>query len=107
MKRRTKLGLALVTTGLGVIALSSCTTSFCSGIDVGRMKYAFEPGVVRIVKSENSSDELTFYGETNDYVIKGAKLVTANWVPSNTDEHVGNFIYQYHDYEKDEEVKED
>ncbi len=107
MKRRTKLGLALVTTGLGVIALSSCTTSFCSGIDVGRMKYAFEPGVVRIVKSENSSDELTFYGETNEYVIKGAKLVTANWVPSNTDEHVGNFIYQYHDYEKDKEVKEE
>lgn len=110
MKKRTKLGLALVTTGLGVIALSSCTTSFCSGIDVGRMKYAFEPGVVRIVKSENSSDELTFYGETNTYTIFGAKLVTANWVPSNTDEHVGNFIYQYHDYAKDkksEDVKEE
>ncbi len=107
MKRRTKLGLALVTTGLGVIALSSCTTSFCSGTDVSRMKYAFEPGVVRIVKSENTSDELVFYGETNDYVIKGAKLVTANWVPSNTDEHIGNFVYQYHDYEKGEDVKEE
>ena len=92
MKRRLKLGLALVATGFGVAALSSCTASFCSAYDVSRMKYAFEPGIVRIEKSENASDEIVFHGETNDYTIKGAKLVKAERVPSGNELHVGNFI---------------
>ena len=93
MKRRTKLGLALVATGFGVAALSSCTASFCSGIDVSRMKYAFEPGIIRIEKSDVSTDKIVFHGQTNDYTIEGAKLVTAEWVPAGNDMHVGNFVF--------------
>ena len=93
MKRRTKLGLALVATGFGVAALSSCTASFCSGIDVSRMKYAFEPGIIRIEKSDVSTDKIVFHGQTNDYTIEGAKLVTAQWVPAGNDMHVGNFVF--------------
>ena len=106
MKRRLKLGLALVATGFGVAALSSCTASFCSAYDVSRMKYAFEPGIVRIEESENASDEIVLHGETtnNTYTIKGAKLVTAEWVPSGNDLHVGNFIYHNDNPEKKEEL---
>jgi len=105
MKRRTKLGLTLVAAGFGVAALSSCTASFCSGFDVARMKYAFDPGIIRIVASENTSDEIVFYGETNTYTIKGAKLVSAGWVPSGSDMHVGNYVFEYDDpsAEKEEE----
>lgn len=103
MKRRTKLGLALVATGFGVAALSSCTASFCSAIDISRMKYAFEPGIVRIEEG-TSNDEIVFHGETNDYTIKGAKLVTAEWVPSGNDLHVGNFVYHNDDPDKKKEL---
>ena len=103
MKRRTKLGLALATSGLGIVVLSSCTTSFCSGIDTSRMKYAFEPGIMRIEEA-GVNDAIVFHGETNDYTIKGAKLVTAQWVPEANDLHVGNFVYHHEDPEKKKEL---
>ncbi|MBQ6920983.1 MAG: membrane protein insertase YidC [Bacilli bacterium] len=107
MKRRTKLGLALVATGFGVAALSSCTASFCSAIDISRMKYAFEPGIIRIVKSANASDEIVFHGETNDYTIKGATLVTAEWVPSGNDTHVGNYVFNYYDPAEEKQIEKE
>ena len=93
MKRRMKIGLALAATGLGVVMVSSCTASFCSVSDLARMKYAFEPGITRIEKSEDASDFLLFKSETNTYKITGAKLVLAQWVPSGDDPHIGNFIF--------------
>ena len=92
MKRRTKLGFAVAITAFGVIALSSCTQSFCSQVDVARMKYAFEPGITRIETTTSETDTLTFRGESNTYVLKYAKLQTATWV-YDTDTNVGDFVF--------------
>ena len=91
MKRRTKLGLALATVGFGAIALSGCTASFCSTIDVARMKYAFEPGITRL---EQGTDTFEFVGQTNTYKITGVKLAVAEWVKDADNDHVGKFIFQ-------------
>ncbi len=92
MKRRTKLGFAVAITAFGVIALSSCTQSFCSQVDVARMKYAFEPGITRIETTTSETDTLTFHGESNTYVLKYAKLQTATWV-YDSDTNVGDFVF--------------
>ena len=90
MKRRTKLGLALAAIGFGTIALSSCTASFCSTYDLGRMKYAFEPGITRL---ETGTDTWVFVGETNSYTITDVKLSVAEWVPDADNPHIGKFIF--------------
>ena len=94
MKRRTKIGLVLAAAGFGAIALSGCTASFCSTIDIARMKYAFEPGITRIEKSDVVTDYIEFKGENYNYKITGAKLVVAEWVPDGDIYHVGKFIFQ-------------
>lgn len=93
MKRRTKIGLALAAAGLGVVMVSSCTASFCSVSDIARMKYAFEPGITRIEKSDVATDYIEFKSDTNTYKITGAKLVLADWILSGDDPHVGKFIF--------------
>ena len=55
MKRRTKLGLFGGALLLGTIALSSCTSSFCSTKDKAHMMYAFDFGVTAFY-SENNAD---------------------------------------------------
>ena len=47
MKKRTKLALGGIAALAGVLILSSCTKSFCSNVDQGRMMYAFDSGVTR------------------------------------------------------------
>ena len=94
MKRRTKLGLSLAVMGLGAIALSSCTASFCSTTDLTRMKYAFEPGITRLVEGEDS-DKLEFKGDSYTYTITGVKFEVAKWVlTKDEDPHIGNFFYE-------------
>ena len=55
MKRRTKLGLFGGVLLLGTIALSSCTSSFCSTKDKAHMMFAFDFGVTAFY-SENNTD---------------------------------------------------
>ena len=90
MKRRTKIGLALATTGFGVLALSSCTASFCSVTDVARMKYAFEPGITRL---EAGSDTLVFHGENHTYTISNVSLAVATWVAPVDESVYGKFVF--------------
>ena len=55
MKRRTKLGLFGGALLLGTVALSSCTSSFCSTKDKAHMMFAFDFGVTAFY-SENNTD---------------------------------------------------
>jgi len=79
MKKRTKLalvgGLAAIA---GAILLSSCTQSFCSNNDQGRMLYAFDPGVTRYVAGGTE----TFTSDSVDgktYTISGFSYEYAIW----------------------------
>ena len=92
MKRRTKIGLSLAAVAFGTVALSSCTQSFCSQVDLARMKFAFEPGITRIQRSTSENDIIEFKSDNYTYTIKGAVLQVAAW-DYDTDPHVGNFIY--------------
>ena len=94
MKRRTKIGLAIATAGFGAIALSGCTASFCSNVDLTRMKYAFEPGITRLAKGEET-DQIIFKGANYNYTITGAKLEMATWQPDANDVHVGKYYFDY------------
>ena len=47
MKRRTKFGIGLASLGLGVLALTACTSSFCSTFDKAHMLAAYDNGVCR------------------------------------------------------------
>ena len=76
----------------GAVALSSCTQSFCSQVDLARMKYAFEPGITRIKRTENSTDVIEFSTGTYKYTIEGAVLEAATW-DYESDPHVGNFVF--------------
>ena len=74
MKKGTKIGLSIAATLLGVVALSSCTQSFCSKIDQARMMYAFEPGITRY--ENNGTDTLEVAGS---YKIENVKITVADW----------------------------
>ena len=91
MKRRTKIGLSLTAVVFGAVALSSCTQSFCSQVDLARMKYAFEPGISRF---ESGSNTYSFKGESGKtYTITNAQLTYATWDYEEGNPHVGNFIF--------------
>ena len=73
MKRRTKLGLLGGAILLGTVALSSCTSSFCSTKDKAHMMFAFDFGVTEFYanqNAENTREVLTVNGDTysNIYV---------------------------------------
>ena len=102
MKRRTKIGLALATAGFGAIALSSCTASFCSVVDIARMRYAFEPGITRLAEG---TEEYTFTDGTHQYRITGVKLEMATWQPDGNDVHVGKYYFDYGVEGKQKELK--
>ena len=55
MKRKTKIGLGIVTLGLGVVALSSCTASFCSTVDRAHIIAAYDNGVCRFYDATDST----------------------------------------------------
>ena len=54
MKKKTKFGIVLSTLGIGVLALSGCTASFCSTTDKAHMLAAYDDGVCEFF---NASDE--------------------------------------------------
>lgn len=95
MKRRTKLGISLAAISVGVIGLSSCTASFCSVTDLARMKYAFEPGIVRLCPDSTETTEYKFSneGSTYTYTIKGVRFQVATWEHEDNP-YIGKFVYQ-------------
>ena len=95
MKRRTKIGLSLAAVALGAVALSGCTKSFCSQIDIARMKFAFEPGISMIRASDTGSDLVFSNGEYN-YTIHNAEYIVADWEATDEeDAHKGRFVLNY------------
>ena len=78
MKKRTKFLLGGVVLASGVIALSSCTKSFCSVVDQGRMLYAFDPGVTRYEKG--GSETLTVTNDNGQtYTVTNLQITYATW----------------------------
>ena len=65
MNRRTKLGLFGGIILLGTVALSGCTSSFCSTKDKAHMMYAFDFGVTEFYSEQNedNSREVLVVGE--------------------------------------------
>ena len=55
MKRKTKLGIALASLGIGVLALSGCTSSFCSTTDKAHMLAAYDNGVCKFYNADDTS----------------------------------------------------
>ena len=92
MKRRTKIGLSIAAVGIGAVMLTSCTQSFCSQVDLARMKFAFEPGITRIKQTGDTADVLEFQSGIYSYKITGAVLEYATWDYENNP-HEGNFIF--------------
>lgn len=90
MKKGTKIGFAIAAVAFSTVLLSSCTQSFCSQLDLARIRYTFEPG---ITKFEQGADEITFTDGEFKYVIQNAQLVAADWVIKDTDPHVGSFVF--------------
>ena len=71
MKRKTKFGLALASLGIGVLALSGCTSSFCSTNDKAHMLNAYDNGVCMFYDASDTSKptegcyELSINGVSN------------------------------------------
>lgn len=57
MKKRTKISLGSAVALFAIVGLSSCTQSFCSNQDTGRVLYAMDPGITRYVAGSNSISE--------------------------------------------------
>ena len=55
MKRKTRIGLAIATLGVGVLALAGCTSSFCSTTDKAHMLAAYDNGVSRFYNADDAS----------------------------------------------------
>ena len=98
MKKGKKIGLSIAAIGLGAVALSGCTKSFCSQIDQARMKFAFEPGITRL--EGNGAESITFKNGELSYTINNCQYVVADWVATGDDDHVGNFILSYRAIDK-------
>ena len=83
MKKRTKLMLGGVALAAGVLVLSSCTQSFCSDADKGRMMYAFDPGVTRYEINGGETIVATYEDDithvTYTYTIDNVSLIYASW----------------------------
>ena len=79
MKKGTKIGFSIAAVALGTVLLSSCTQSFCSQLDIARMKFAFEPGITRFEADENATHDIIFEEEGYTYTIQNAKLNVATW----------------------------
>lgn len=93
MKRKTKIGFSIAAVAFSAVLLSSCTASFCSQLDIARMKFVFEPGVSRFEEDAGATQDIVFKDGEYTYTISHAKLEVANWVPSESDPHSGNFVF--------------
>ena len=92
MKKRTKLLIGGALLATGVVALSSCTKSFCSVVDQGRMLYAFDPGVTKY--EAGGSETLTVTSESGQtYTVTNLKITYASWSSENAG-------FQYSDNDK-------
>ena len=95
MKRRAKIGLSLAAVAFGAVALSGCTKSFCSQVDLARMKYAFEPGISVIAPKKNGATIVFDSGEYS-YTINNCQYVIAGWEErTGGDPHAGDFVLNY------------
>ena len=100
MKKRTKLALGALVATAGIIALSSCTQSFCSYVDQGRMIYAFDPGVTRYLSG--GTEEVTYTNEAGKtYTLTGFSYEYATWddtkkgfvLPASEDDNITTLTY--------------
>ncbi|MCR4879515.1 MAG: membrane protein insertase YidC [Bacilli bacterium] len=73
MKKKTKLGLGIASLAVGVLALSGCTSSFCSTTDKAHMLTAYDNGVCKFYNADDTSKpteecyELVADGVSNIY----------------------------------------
>lgn len=88
MKKRTKLYLSGAAGLFAVIALTSCTKSFCSNQDTGRMLFAFDPGFTSYVAGGSDSFSVTKNGHT--YSIDGYTKTYATYY--ETEEKTGFYL---------------
>jgi len=94
MKRKSKIALGGLLSLFAVIALSSCTKSFCSNTDSARAMYAYEPGITEI---GDGSENITFTEGEYSYTIQKAQFVTASFDPNTSsfyfyDDENGNTV---------------
>lgn len=104
MKKGTKIGLSLAAVAFGAVALSGCTKSFCSQVDLARMKYAFEPGISMINPSSTGGD-IEFNSDGYKYTIQHAEYIVADWEQTGATEHIGRFVWNYTDLDGKENAK--
>ena len=79
MKKGTKIGLGVGLLLLGVTAISSCTQSFCSNSDSGRIMYAFDPGITRYEAGGTDKLEVVDSKTSYTYKVTGVKTTVATW----------------------------
>lgn len=87
MKKGVKISLGILTVGFGVLALSSCTKSFCSNRDTGNMMYAFDVGVTSYVMggTETYHASIDRDGVNLTYDITNVTTKYATWDDSIND----------------------
>ena len=86
MKRKTKFGIALASLGIGVLALSGCTASFCSTTDKAHMLAAYDNGVCRFYDAGDAEKPTE-----NCYELKvnGVSNVWFTYSYANISQHTG------------------
>ena len=85
MKKGVKISLGILAVGFGVLALSSCTKTFCDNLDTGNMMYAFDSGVTGYYGGGSESLIVTVNRDVNGtekdvtYEVTNLKYVYAAW----------------------------
>ena len=98
MKTRSKLGLGLGATILGLVTLSSCTANFCTRVDVGRMMYAFDPGITRYEAGDDTI-EIVSPSSGSKFTIKNVTVTVASF-----DGEIGGFRFGNEITDKDKKT---
>ena len=98
MKKTKKLGLGLAATLLGLVTLSGCTANFCTRVDVGRMMYAFDPGITRY-EAGSGSKIFTSPDTGKSFELKNYSATVATF-----DEEIGGFRFGSEITEKDKKT---
>ena len=78
MKKGTKIGVGAALLLLGVMAVTSCTQSFCTTTDSARIMFAFDPGITRY---QVGSDSITVTDNESGrtYTVNNYKADVATW----------------------------
>ena len=85
MKKGIKISLGILAAGFGILAISSCTKSFCSNRDTGNMMYAFDQGMTGYYAggTDTLSTSITRLVDgkeiTLTYQATNVKVVYATW----------------------------